>query len=448
MEKRGLPSVLESFDLPDLEGIAREAFLTAGIPACRRVGTPPDTSLSDLSGSVPDFIDALTKPLTAEEMASGTYSPPEPPRIAMTGTYDEIIEFFEGDLIAVPSGGPYAWMTVGLPITPPTEERVSRMLTGTSHSPNEVFEFGGGRAGKLRTATIEKIAVNAVMAGCKPEYMPAVLAMAEVGACVGYPGDASRGHMYVVSGPYAKEIGMNSGFCFLESGNPANISLQHVCQLMGVNLGGCVHGITNLERTGSLHWGTTFAESSDTPWETMNVDLGYSADESILLSFISGGVLLPFLSIQVKNSTNLEEIQAGNPEYIVSNLQSLSKSCQGAFVLFTPDTAKRWKRMWGFDSIQELQDYFWDNTTWPAGNWYENYWYASRLPSSRANIEKREPGSRMINPDMLDLPPDTLIPMLDSPEDIHIIVAGGTGDAWSYGPRSFDPGVVSIDKWR
>lgn len=184
MEKKGIPCVMESWDDEGMKSIAERAFKFEGVPECRQVFTPPDTALSDLGEYTPDLIDALTIPLTDEEKWSGMYTPPQPPRICMTGTYDEVEAFFEGDLTRFPANiAAYAWMTDGLPIVPPTEEAVARMLEGTSHSPDEVVNP------KMRPAeliaTVEKVAINAVMAGCKPEYLPVALAIAEMGGCTG-----------------------------------------------------------------------------------------------------------------------------------------------------------------------------------------------------------------------------------------------------------------------
>ena len=184
MEKKGIPVVLESWDFEDIRNISQKAFSFEGVPEVREVFTTPDTAITSLKEFIPGFIDALTRPLTEEEKYSGIYTPPVPPRICMAGTYDDMMEYFEGDLGRFPSEvAPYAWMTGGLPIVPPTEERVAKMLTGTSHAPDEIVN-PKMRPGNL-IATVEKVAINAVMAGCKPEYMPVVLAMAESGAVVG-----------------------------------------------------------------------------------------------------------------------------------------------------------------------------------------------------------------------------------------------------------------------
>ena len=424
-----------------MNAIARNAMLHAGVPQCRQVLTPPDTSVTDLSEFIPDFIDALTRPLTAEDQASGTWTPPVPPRIAMTGTLDEVQTYFQGDLIGTFSGGPYAWMTDGGTIIPPTEERVARMLMGTSHSPDEVVPLSS--IGKNKVVTVEKVAINAVMAGCKPEYLPAVLAMATAsrGCCVGYSGDVSRGHMYVVSGPYGKEIGMNSGFAIMATGNPANTSLQRACSLMGVNLFGVQHGINNGERMANTYWGTTFAENSNTPWDTLNVHFGYDADESIIISF--GGSLWGAPGVQVMgyNRYNLEEMQVGSPRTAV---QAFLQVRNARTLLLSKDAADVWKNKWGMGSIQEIQDYLWENTFWEAWNWYTDYGFAYRNDWTR--IMDNPEGTRQLNPEHLGLPDDTLIPMINKPADILVVVAGGTGPAWGFLGGDFEP--ISIDDWR
>ena len=441
--------MLESWNDPTMNAIARDSFVHFGVPQCRQVLTAPDTALVDLSPWLPDLIDALTRPLTALEQESGTWQPPIPPRIAMTGTLDEVQTYFQGDLVATPTGGPWAWMTGGGPIIPPTEEAVARMLQGTSHSPDEIMDMDVylGKSGIIYKATIEKIAVNAVMAGCKPEYMPAVLAIAETGGCIGSTSDRTRNHMYVVSGPYAKEIGMNSGFQFFGAGNPANESLQQAAQLIGINLNGMKYGITNGSRMGGMAWGTTFAENPDTPWDTLNVDFGYDADESVLLMWDGSMAFAPGVQTGIQVSTNLEELQSGSPELVAaafSNPLFGGVTSDSSILIFSPDTARKWKEKFGFDSIQEIQDYLWDNALWPAGEWYDEYEFKRNV---RASTEKREPGTRQINPDHLNLPPDTLVPIIRDPEDSYIIVAGGSGEAWGFASAN-GPDHYSIDKWR
>lgn len=460
-------------------------FLQEGIPACRQVFTPPDTTLKSIPKVyIHKFIEALTNPLTEEEAKSGTHVPPDRSGVLVTGDYDTVLKTYQGELWECPQGGgPWGEMTDGLPVTPPTRKRIDEMLKGTSHSRDELVKFGGSRAGFHKIITVEKVAINAVMAGCQPEHLPVVLAIAEAGACVGYPGDSSFGHLYLVSGPYAKEARMNSGFCYLVPGNPANTAIQRAGVLMGINLGETRHGINNLERTGPLHWGTIFAEHEDSPWEHLNEHFGYKSDESILMSWGQKVQLVPFQNIEVKSAENLQHNHSGTPDHAVTALQTLT-NCSGGLLAFTPDSAHYWAEEYGFENMQQIKDYMWDHVTRKRKDWVQNYWFWTRggvqrfgsdnddtptlnmppggglpLRGSAAQAggggpvgggmqKVPERGSRALNPDHFDMPDDADVPLFRSPEDITIIVAGGTGEAWTWGGSFGKPQIFSIDKWR
>ena len=111
--------------------------------------------------------------------------------------------------------------------------------------------------------------------------------------------------------------------------------------------------------------------------------------------------------------------------------------------MFTPFTAKKWKEDHGFETIQQLQDYLWDNTTWSVGELKSWYWFYGR----RQEVERNERGTRTVNPDHLDLPDDAQVPMfIGGPETIKIVVSGGDGDGWGFGGWRYSSS--SIDKWR
>ncbi len=459
LEKKGIPVVLESFKDPGINKTAKLNFMREGIPAVREVLTPQDTSLKSLPDEyTQQFIDALTSPLPEDEKASGIYEPPRNEGIFMTGTYDEVQRAFEGELASHPSIGPIAEMTDGLPVTPPTEKRVAEMLKGTSHDPDEPVEFTGFWNSARYLATVKKVAINAVMAGCRPEYMPVVLAIAEAGGCIGYPGDSSFGHMFVVSGPIAREIGMNSGFCFLAPGNPANMTLQRAATLIGINLGGAIFGINVLERTGPLHWGTIFAEDENTPWEGLNEHFGFRSDESILLAWEGKVQLIPFQNIEVRSAETLLENQVGTPEHAVAALKTITNT-NGAILSLTPDTACYWKEEYGFNTMAALQDYIYENVTWKQKVWAKNYWIhtlgrgrqsgyftgSNNRPDRPFDYEVDE---RSSTERLSRLPEDADVPKLVSPKSVTVIVAGGTGNAWTWGGAYGRPIAYSIDKWR
>jgi len=249
--------------------------------------------------------------------------------------------------------------------------------------------------------------------------------------------------VFTVSGPIAKEIGMNSGFHALSPGNPANSSIGRACTLMGINLGGVVMGVNAIERIGAHLWSLTFAESEDSPWEGLNVNEGYDADESVLFSFGGHIKLLGACVNEVKHATNLFELQNASPEHLVAALKA-SKESRNAIVLFTPDTARIWKEHYGFETMQQLQEYLYDNATRTRGEWGSQYWFYMTSQMAKQNPR----GSRMINPDHLDLPDDAEVPIIvNGPKAIKIVVVGGKGTQWGYGGHLFGRSA-SIDKWR
>jgi hypothetical protein len=150
-------------------------------------------------------------------------------RVPLTDLEDEMEAMFDR-----------GW-TDGLPVVPPTETRVLKMLAGTTRPPDEVVAVVPP---DLVPCTVEKVAVNAVMAGCRPEYLPVVMAAVEA-ACT----DVFNAHgllattwfsgpMVVVNGPIALAVGMNSGVNALGQGNRANATIGRALQLVIRNVGG------------------------------------------------------------------------------------------------------------------------------------------------------------------------------------------------------------------
>jgi hypothetical protein len=285
----------------------KEVGLSNGIEAQRYTVVPASGPASQRITAIAEGVmKALTTPLTAKEKKSYLHKPPEEPRIAFEGTYDDGHEFFQ--MTQQLSLGPVARWTDGLPIVLPTEERVREMLMGTSHSPGELIRLQSARDmgaigkkpkgwavefGPMKwLATVEKVAVNAVMAGCKPEHLPVVLAIAESGCQVETSGFWSQ--WQVVSGPIAAEIGMNSSTGALNPGNPANAAIGRAFVLMAINLGGAMVGLNRMSTTGSPFntGGCCIAENlAELPrgWLGLNEESGFSKKESVVLCASTNG---------------------------------------------------------------------------------------------------------------------------------------------------------------
>ncbi|MEM8564479.1 MAG: thioredoxin [Pseudomonadota bacterium] len=183
----------------------------------------------------------------------------------------------------------------GLPLVPPTELRVVRMLAGSKRDPTEVV---GDVPPDLQPCTIEKIAVNAVMAGCKPEYLPVVIAAVEAALMDAFCMHGLlattwfSGPMVIVNGPVARAIGMNSSGNALGQGNRANATIGRALQLVIRNIGGGRPGGVDRSTLGNPGKYTfCFAEDEENScWESLSVQRGFAPGASTVTLFAADGV--------------------------------------------------------------------------------------------------------------------------------------------------------------
>ena len=186
----------------------------------------------------------------------------------------------------------------GLPIIPPTEERVSKMLEGTHRQPDDVVAVVPP---VLTECTVEKVAINAVMAGCKPEYLPVVLAAVEA-ACTDQFNMHGllctlwfSGPIIIVNGPIRHRIGMNVEKNALGQGNRANSTIGRALQLVIRNVGGGKPGIGGIDRSAlgaPSKVGWCFAEDEENlpdDWPPLSVSRGFSKDEDTVTLFAGHG---------------------------------------------------------------------------------------------------------------------------------------------------------------
>ena len=183
----------------------------------------------------------------------------------------------------------------GLPLVPPTEERVLRMLDGTSRDPREVL---GLVPPDLAPATVEKIAINAVMAGCKPEQLPVVLAAVEavLEESFAMHGVLATtmfvGPVVVVNGPIRRQIGMNAKGNALGQGNRANGAIGRALQLVIRNIGGGRPQEVDRATLGNPgKWTYCFAEDEEgSSWEPLSVERGIAPGKSAVTVFAGFGL--------------------------------------------------------------------------------------------------------------------------------------------------------------
>ena len=182
----------------------------------------------------------------------------------------------------------------GLPLVPPTEARVLAMLEGTSRRPDEVVAIVPP---DLVPVTVEKVAINAVMAGCKPEYLPVVLAAVEA-ACTDtfnmhglLATTMPVGPVLIVNGPIRTRIGMESGVNVLGQGNRANATIGRALQLVIRNVGGGRPGEVDRATHGNPgKLGFCFAEDEEnSPFTPLAVQQGAADGDDVVTLFAGEG---------------------------------------------------------------------------------------------------------------------------------------------------------------
>ena len=180
--------------------------------------------------------------------------------------------------------------TDGLPVVPPTVDRVAEFLDAAGRSASDIV---GTEPTKGRVITAEKMAINAVMAGCRPEYFPVVVAAIEAmsepqfnlhAISVSTMGAAV---MTVVSGPIARELSLNSGVNVFGPGNRANATIGRAVRLVMMNVTGAEPGELDkatLGHAGKYTWCIAEAEEAS-PWEPLHVERGFDHDQSAVSVF-------------------------------------------------------------------------------------------------------------------------------------------------------------------
>lgn len=235
-----------------------------------------------VNGCIDKLIDEMTRPLTEDERQP-IYKDNSSAHYHFEGTVEDINRIFYK----------HGW-TDGSPIIPPTEEAVEEMLRGTDLPRDYVVANLPPMFGK---ATIEKIAINGVMAGCLPTYMPILIAIVRGMvdkriALEGYTcSRGSWGPMIILNGPIVKAIHINTGAGLLSPYDHASSTIARAMGLMIMNLSGVRPKLEDLCGMGYIgRFGTCIAENEeDSPWPPLQTDFGFAAEDSTVTLFWPSG---------------------------------------------------------------------------------------------------------------------------------------------------------------
>ena len=193
----------------------------------------------------------------------------------MSGTIDEFEFFLEKE-----------WSD-GLPVVTPTEARVARLLTGTTRDPDEII---GRIPPALEEVTVRTAAIHALMAGCKPEYLPVVLGALPLMLREAFNLNGVQGTMHgvaplmIVNGPYAQKIGIHGGNGCFGPGFRANAAIGRAIRLMLMNLGGGIAGLASATIFATpMRYTACLTENIElSPWQSLAVAKGYQATDNVI----------------------------------------------------------------------------------------------------------------------------------------------------------------------
>ena len=329
-----------------------------------------------------------------------------------TNDYDEVLEYLER-----------RGMTDGLPVVPPTEDRVSRMVEGAGRAPTEVV---GKIPPALGEATIEKIAVNAVMAGCRPEYMPVIVAAVEamleerfdLHGIQTTTNPVTVG--LIVNGPIRKRLNINCESGCLGPGWKANATIGRAIRLVLLNLGGAsVPDVSKTTQGFPGRYSICFGENEEeTPWAPLHVERGFRPEQSCVT------VIAPqsTLNLGMSDRSPAESLPVFAQAITDPNSTQYSLFTGEPLIVFNPIHARGLAEAgYGKD---DLRRYFFEHCRWPVNQ------------LSRVGLDRR-----LAKPHLIV---DGKGPMVPRPENYMFVVAGGHGGIHStYMPSFGEPWSVT-----
>jgi hypothetical protein len=304
-----------------------------------------------------------------------------------------------------------------------------------------------------RTATVEKVATIAVMAGCRPEFLPVVLTIAEAG---GGCGDGRGGVGYVVSGPIGREIGMNFDVNLLGPGNPANKSIARAAELMWRNLGGNIPSVNNCGVFGNA-LSNCFPENADAlppGWEGLNEECGFKKSDSVLVpvnaygggqqsaAWMPGGYREFQKSGHGGIARRLGVKGQPGPHNFLDYIRSFWIDGEGGMTfIMLPEMAQHLYEC-GFKTKEAVYEYLYKRSFMPVSE-YRKHQRPDISTGSWRGVEKTS-GKHW--PELLD---DYMVPACPDPFANCIIVTGAGEEQlhWMGGRRGGADGY-SIDAWR
>ncbi len=405
-------------------GFGREDWreLVANL-AARTTLAEADVKWDDYPDSRPGCGSKSVEPGIAERLQAEMEGSPLRARRIIIGEQDDQTEFlFDQGL------------TDGLPVVPPTPERVLRMLDGTKRGPQDEVAVVPPN---MAPCTVEKVAINAVMAGCRPEYLPVVVTALEA-ACT----DQFNAHgvgattmgatpLMIINGPIRHKLGMNMKLGALGQGNRANATIGRALRLILRNVGGQIPGGTERSTLGNpMKFTMCFPEWEErSDWLPLHVERGFDVEDSVVTLFAA----------------------TGGPAQIVDQDSRTARGVAGSLAARMNSLSHPRSRPLGDHVLVVCPEHLRTLTEdgWSKEDLRQHIFRQSSLPMRDVLADEDGTGipAKHFGPD--GPPPDkldTLVPKFIRPDDIHIVVAGSPAgmfsamfEGWASGPRGSEP---------
>ncbi len=406
-----------------LVGFVREEWQS--LAESLSTGNSPDVDWSALPEWRPGCGSLSVDPLIADRLrAEAENSPLRARKIEIAPADDEFEFMFDQGF------------SDGLPLVPPTPERVMRMLSGTSRHPQEVL---GAMPPNMGEVTVEKVAINAVMAGCRPEYMPVILTAVEALLTEEYnihgvmATTMGASPVMVVNGPIRERIGMNMKLGALGQGNRANATIGRAVRLAIRNIGGAQPGGTERSTLGNpMKFTMCFAEHEErNPWEPLHVERGFAAEDSVvtLFTMTSGPTL-----IVDQDSRQASQLAGSFGLSLESAFHPKAHFATDVLLVVCPEHVDTLTRD-GY-SKADVRARIQEVTARPLEELVENE--ISAVGFKRKAFDAMDPEAR-----------SRMLPKFKTPDDIHMVVAGSDAGKFSgafHGWATGEIGSISVSK--
>ncbi len=416
-ERIGIPTV--TVVTSAFVGLAGTIVSAEGAPGMRFVVVPHPMGMlprADIENKAvkafPEIFSAATEQRPPARATPGRPAYPAG-KFQFSGTTEEVNRlFFER-----------GW-SPGTPIVPPTPEGVERMLKGTKRQPSAVL---GKVPPRMGTLTVELVAVHALMAGCKPEYMPLLIAALEglltpeVNWRVGLATTATSETVVMVNGPVVRQIGLASEQGAAGKGHHANATIGYAINLIGYIAGGSKPPMIDKSTLGSpgdfVCW--IFGENEErlpAGWAPLHVDRGFKKSDSVVTVTIT---YPPVDNIDHWSVTPEEHVRWWS--HLVNPMMGVGGPCELLAMDKVPVLA------FGPEHAQTIA-----STGWTKDRVREAIWEQARIPMSAWPDACRNEAklAEKLGP----LTRASMVPITYGPEQFLIVIAGGDGKQSHYFP--------------